>query len=260
MFIPLYDTNGLKHIKLQYVTITLIAINILVWLATSLAATDSFSKAAAMGLGFIPAVVFDHARLAPQLVIVPEGWTFLTYAFLHGDWMHLGGNMLFLWVFGDNVEDAMGHIRFLFFYLACAAAAALFHGMLMPLSEGPLIGASGAISGIVAAYFLLHPKVRVWVLVLWRLPLPLPAAIPLAFWIGQQFYMLVVDGDGSVSWAAHVGGILTGLLLVIILRRRGVPLLDRTLVTPQAVRHVQAVPLEGVDAPAPAKETPHWGR
>ncbi len=238
MFIPLYDRNGLKHIKAQYVTLLLIAVNVLVWLVTGPLIGEEAAMRAATSLGFIPAVAFDYAVLEPALVLVPPDATFLTYAFLHTDGLHLASNMLFLWVFGDNVEDALGHARFLFFYLACAAAGALLHGLVMPMSQGPLIGASGAVSGVVAAYVLLHPKVRIWVLVLFRLPLPLPAWIPLLLWIGQQFVMLALDGEGGVSWAAHVGGILTGSLLVLVLRRRGVPLFDRAIVTPAAVRKV----------------------
>jgi membrane associated rhomboid family serine protease len=261
MFIPLHDTNSLKHIKVQYVTISLIAINVVVWLVTGFASTQSFSDAAVVGLGYIPAVVFDFADLEQSLVLVPEDATYITYAFLHGDFMHLASNMVFLWVFGDNVEDAFGHVRFLLFYLLCAAAGAFLHGIVQPQSEAPLIGASGAISGVVAAYFLLHPKVRVWVLVLFRVPLPLPAVIPLAFWIAQQFYMLAVDGDSGVSWGAHVGGIVAGAVLVIFFRRRGVPLFDRTIVTPEAVRHVEATPAAG-DDPAARRAVPptHWGR
>ncbi|WP_421589797.1 rhomboid family intramembrane serine protease [Shinella sp. M27] len=261
MFIPLHDANALKYIKVQYVTIGLIAINVVVWLVTGLVSTQAFSDAAVVGLGYIPAVVFDFADLEPSLVLVPEDATYITYAFLHGDFMHLASNMLFLWVFGDNVEDALGHFRFLLFYLLCAAAGALVHGLVQPDSEAPLIGASGAISGVVAAYFLLHPKVRVWVLVFFRIPLPLPAVIPLAFWIAQQFYMLAVNRDGGVSWGAHVGGIVAGALLVLVLRRRGVPLFDRTIVTPKAVRHVEATPVPVEEAAAQSSVPPtHWGR
>jgi len=261
MFIPLHDANALKYIKVQYVTIGLIVANVAVWLVTGLASTQAFSDAAVVGLGYIPAVVFDFADLEPGLVLVPEDATYITYAFLHGDFMHLASNMLFLWVFGDNVEDALGHFRFLVFYLLCAAAGALVHGLAQPDSEAPLIGASGAISGVVAAYFLLHPKVRVWVLVFFRIPLPLPAVIPLAFWIAQQFYMLLADGDSGVSWGAHVGGILAGAVLVLVLRRRGVPLFDRTIVTPRAVRHVEAGPVPAEEAPVPTPAPPrHWGR
>ena len=261
MFIPLHDANSLKYIKVQYVTIALIVVNVAVWLVTGLTSTQEFSDAAVVGLGYIPAVAFDFADLEPGLVLVPEDATYLTYAFLHGDFMHLASNMLFLWVFGDNVEDALGHVRFLVFYLACAAAGALVHGLVEPHSEAPLIGASGAVSGVVAAYLLLHPKIRVWVLVLFRIPLRLPAAVPIVLWIAQQFYMLAVDGDHGVSWGAHVGGILAGAALVMVMRRRGVPLFDRVIVTPKAVRHVEATPAAAEDGRKRTSVPPtHWGR
>ena len=151
MFIPLHDANSLKHIKLQYVTIGLIAVNVVVFLITSLGA-ENFTNAAVLGLGFIPSIAHDMAELSPEFVVIPERLTYLTYAFLHADFWHLGGNMLFLWVFGDNVEDALGHIRYLIFYLLCAAAGAFFHGLVASDSQVPLIGASGAIAGVVAAY------------------------------------------------------------------------------------------------------------
>ncbi|TKB30072.1 MAG: rhomboid family intramembrane serine protease, partial [Mesorhizobium sp.] len=116
MFIPLYDTNRLRHIKQQYVTISLIALNVLIYFVTTLGGED-FANAAVLGLGFIPSVVHDSVELAPQFVVIPESLSYLTYSFLHADIFHLGGNMLFLWVFGDNVEDALGHVRYLVFYL-----------------------------------------------------------------------------------------------------------------------------------------------
>ena len=137
--------------------------------------------------------VFDVAELPPKFVVVPEDLTYLTYAFLHADIFHLGGNMLFLWVFGDNVEDALGHFRFLLFYLLCAVGGALFHGIMAPQSEMPLIGASGAVAGIVAAYLILHPRVKIWVLAFGRIPLRIPAWISLAPWILSS---------SSCSWPA----------------------------------------------------------
>lgn len=259
MFIPLHDANNLKHIKLQWVTWSLIAINVLVWLVTGLAGDESpFTEAAFLGLGFIPSVVHDIAELPASYVLVPEDATYVTYSFLHGNLLHLGSNMIFLWVFGDNVEDAMGHFRFLVFYFLCAAAGAFVHGMLLPDSEGPLIGASGAVAGIIAAYLMLHPRVRVWVLVLGRIPLPLPAFIPLLFWIGMQFFMVLTDLGGEVSWGAHIGGIIAGTILVLVLRRSGVPLFDRTIATPKAVVHSTPQPeqTEPASQPLPRK----WGR
>jgi membrane associated rhomboid family serine protease len=241
MFVPIHDVNALKYIRVQYVTFGLIAMNFAVWALTALTPA-AVGELAALGLGFIPAVASKAAVLDPSLVIVPSDLTYITYAFIHLDFWHLASNMLFLWVFGDNVEDAFGHLRFLIFYLLCAAAGAIFHTLITPASEGPLIGASGAISGIVAAYFILHPRVRLWVLVFFRIPLPLPAFIPLSLWLAQQFVMLTLDLDGMVSWGAHVGGIVSGGLLVLVMRRKGVPLFDRHVVLPKAVEVRASVP------------------
>ena len=153
MFIPLHDANSLKRIKFQYVTIGLIAVNVLVYLLTTFN-SENFQIAAVLGLGYIPSVVFDIADLPPDYVLVPEDLTYLTYAFLHSDLWHLGGNMLFLWVFGDNIEDAMGHMRFIMFFLMCGIFAAVLHAWMNPGSELPLIGASGAVAG--AVYFVTH--------------------------------------------------------------------------------------------------------
>jgi membrane associated rhomboid family serine protease len=251
MFIPLHDANSLKHIKLQYVTIGIIAANVLVYL---LMAVGDGAQAAVYGLGYIPAVVNDVRELPDSLVMVPEGFTYVTYAFLHGDFFHIAGNMLFLWVFGDNVEDALGHYRYFLFYLACAAAGAAFHGMLDPGSEIPLVGASGAIAGIVAAYLILHPRVKLWVLVLGRIPLRIPAFIPLVLWVGFQVLMLAGGDDSNISWATHVGGMICGAILIIIMKRPEVPLFDRRIVTPAAVETVS-------DRPKPdAPQAPRWGR
>lgn len=253
MFVPLHDANRLKHIDLQYVTLGLIAANVLVFLLVNLTFTEEGLFATVYGLGYTPAVVNDIAELPPELVIIPEELSLVSYAFLHGDFWHLAGNMLFLWVFGDNVEDALGHVRFLIFYLLCAVAGALAHGLAIPASDAPLIGASGAVAGIVGAYLLLHPRVRVWVLVLGRIPLPLPAWIPLAGWIGFQFVMVAIMPDDQVSWAAHAGGAVAGMALVLVMRRRGVPLFDRSVQTPKAVE---------VDRNQPPAQPTHgpWGR
>jgi membrane associated rhomboid family serine protease len=244
MFIPLHDANRLRFIKAQYVTVGLIAVNVIAYF-WSVAGGWEATQAAAYSYGYIPSVAFDHVDLPPELVVLPGKASYITYAFLHGDLLHLGGNMLFLWVFGDNVEDAMGHLKFLAFYLLCAVAGALFHGMMAPMSEVPLIGASGAVAGIVSAYLLLHPRVKIWVLAFGRLPLRIPAWIVLALWIGFQFVMFALAGEDQISWAAHIGGILAGAVLLVVLKRSEVPLLDRRIVTPQAA----------VVAPAPTDAT-----
>jgi len=255
MFIPLHDANSLKHIKLQYITFAIIAANVIVYLMMSVAGENA-SQAAADRFGYVPAVVYDVAELPDNLAVIPEGFTYVSYSFLHANLIHLGGNMLFLWVFGDNVEDALGHFRFLLFYFACAAAGAALHGALAPGSELPLIGASGAIAGVVAAYLLLHPRVKLWVLAFGRIPLRIPAYIPLVLWILFQFVMLAAHGEDDISWSAHVGGIIAGVVLVLFIRRTGVPLFDRMIVTPEAVEP------ETATAPRPFQPVkgPRWGR
>ncbi|MEW9805603.1 rhomboid family intramembrane serine protease [Mesorhizobium sp. ZMM04-5] len=255
MFIPLHDANSLKHIRLQYVTIGLIIANVLMFFLTAFG-TEQATTAVAYGLGYIPSVAFGYAELPPELVFLPEDMTYVSYAFLHGDIFHLGGNMLFLWVFGDNVEDALGHVKFLIFYLLCAVAGALFHGMLAPDSQVPLIGASGAIAGVVSAYLILHPRVKIWILAFGRIPLRIPAFIALALWILFQFAMFLAGGEEQISWACHIGGIVAGALLVLVLRNRDVPLFDRQIVTPRAV----VVEQPSAVRPVRAEPAPRWGR
>lgn len=257
MFIPLHDANTLKHIRLQYVTLSLIALNVLVYLVVNVGLAEGVYQAAVVSFGYIPAVVNDVAELPPSIVYIPEELSLVSYSFLHGGFMHLASNMLFLWVFGDNVEDAMGHFRFLVFYLLCAVAGALAHGLLLPESTAPLIGASGAISGAIGAYLMLHPKVRIWVLAFGRIPLRLPAAIPLGIWIVYQLAAVALVPDDEVSWAAHVGGFAAGVVLVLFMRRRGVPLFDRTIVTPKSVE--AEAPRAGTQSVG-GSEPPSWGR
>lgn len=255
MFIPLHDANSLKRIKLQYVTIGLIAANVVVFLLTGLGSERAVT-AAVYGFGYIPSVVFDKVSLPPDLEIIPEDLTYISYAFMHADIFHLGGNMLFLWVFGDNVEDAMGHVKFLIFYLLCAIGGALFHGFLAPDSQVPLIGASGAIAGVVTAYLFLHPRVRIWVLAFGRIPLRIPAYIALVLWILFQFAMFGMGGEDQISWSCHVGGIIAGAVLVLFLRNRDVPLFDREVVTPRSVLVEQPSAVR----PVASRPAPRWGR
>lgn len=227
MFIPLHDTNPLVHVRFQWMTIAIIIVTSLIFVLFQSGLPMVTDKAIVLSYGMIPAVVNDVRELSPHLVRIPEEMSYLSYAFLHGGWMHLIGNMLFIWVFGDNVEDALGHIKFLIFYLACAAAGAWTHALMAPNSTAPLIGASGAAAGIVGAYLMLHPHVRVWVLALGRIPLPLPAFLVLGAWGAFQVFNALTDTQGNVSWWTHIGGMLAGCLLVVIMRRKGVPLFDK---------------------------------
>ena len=220
-------------------TSAIIALNVITFIVFNLVGTgsDQASEFAILSFGHIPSVSNDLRSLPIDYQVVPDEFyalTALTSAFMHADIWHLGGNMLFIWVFGDNVEDAMGHVKYLIFYLICAFAAAWLHVQVFPDSDAPLIGASGAAAGIVAAYLMLHPKMKVWVLFLSRIPLRLPAIWLLGGWVAFQLFMFVADSDGQVSWAAHVGGIVAGIVLVGIMKRRDVPLFDREIIPPHA--------------------------
>jgi membrane associated rhomboid family serine protease len=157
--------------------------------------------------------------------------TIFTSMFLHGGWMHIIGNMLFLWIFGNNVEDSVGHFKFIVFYLLCGVAAAAAQVAISPGSTVPMIGASGAISGVLGAYVLLLPRARVLVLfpiwIFWRV-FYVPAVLFIVFWFGMQLLsglaVLRVDVTGGVAFWAHVGGFIAGILLVPLLKKRSVRL------------------------------------
>ena len=231
VFIPLSDDNPLRSIGFQWVTVGLIIANALVffWQVSAGGAMMAASFAVVPAQLFQVHIFGGYVNLPNELVHVPEGLTLITYQFLHGDIIHLASNMIFLWVFGDNVEDAMGHARFLVFYLVCGIAAGLTHAWMVPTSQLPLIGASGAVAGVIAAYLLLHPRVRVWVLAFRIIPLRISAAWVLGFWVVTQFAMVLIQQADQVAWWAHIGGMAAGAILILFMRRPGVPLFDRRL-------------------------------
>jgi membrane associated rhomboid family serine protease len=244
VFVPIYDINPLRRISFQYTNLFLIALNIAVFLFFQLGngstGNDCNEAMFAKTFGLIPMELFGTPVSFPGCPAteslqagVPEWITLISYAFLHGDIFHLAGNMLFLWVFGDNVEDALGHVRYLAFYLLCGVAGGLMHavmaggfltGALGIEPTSPLIGASGAVSGVVVAYLLLHPRVRLWVLVLRVIPLRIQAFWALGAWIAMNVVFAVLQIEPTVAWWAHVGGMLAGAVLVLIMRSRGVEL------------------------------------
>jgi membrane associated rhomboid family serine protease len=231
VFVPLHDTNPLKSIDYQYVTVSLIVLNIAIYLIFQTGWFIPLDEENLAAFAAIPAELMgqglgDETIMSPFMV--QERFTLVTYMFLHGSWIHLLGNMLFLWVFGDNIEDAMGHVRFIMFYLMCGIFAAVLHSWMMPTSELPLIGASGAVAGVISAYLILHPKVKVWILALWRIPINITAAWALGIWILAQFVNLLIEGEENVAWWAHVGGLAAGAVLILFMRRRGVVLFDKT--------------------------------
>jgi membrane associated rhomboid family serine protease len=183
---------------------------------------------ALMVLGFAPRSLFGHPNAVEGYVAVPAVTAIFVSMFLHGSILHIAGNMLYLWIFGNNVEDAMGHVRFLLFYLLCGVAAALVFAYMEPTSRVPMIGASGAISGVLAAYVLLFPKARVTVIVplgIIFFPLVLSAVWVVGFWFVLQLVSAAFTDPGQpgVAWWAHVGGFGAGLLLTPLLKSSGFP-------------------------------------
>jgi membrane associated rhomboid family serine protease len=186
-------------------------------------------EAAVRALGVTPATLIGHQRLPPELYLVPPGATLVTSMFLHGGVMHLAGNMLYLWIFGNNVEDAMGHARFVIFYLLCGVAAALAQALPNADSAIPMIGASGAISGVLGAYLLLFPRAHVLVLIplgVFTRLIHLPAMFVLGFWFVLQLInsALAAGGQGGVAWGAHIGGFIAGMILIPLFKHRHVRL------------------------------------
>ena len=237
MFLPLSDHNPHRHITAPYVTFALIGLNVAAFLLTTGLVPERMASANALGLGLIPAVITDKAALAAPLVVVPAWATWLTYMFMHGGWMHLIGNMLFLWVFADNVEDAMGHVRFLAFYLLCGLIGGGAHLLVNPASQAPLVGASGAISGVLAAYLLLYPRVRVFGLAFNVVPISIPVWLALGTWMALQVFHLVTADGGTTAWWAHVGGLVAGAALVGLMKHRDVMFFSRERRLPVSVPH-----------------------
>lgn len=215
--IPLKDDNP-TEIK-PIVTIGFIVTCVLVFLH-QVSLPPKLGEIFVYQFGAIPAVVFGNADLPPELVAVPAYGSLMTSMFLHGGWMHLIGNMLYLWIFGNNIEDVMGHVKFVVFYVACGILAALSHAVIDTGSAVPMIGASGAISGVLGAYLLLYPHARVLVLIpfgFFSQVIYVPAGIVL----GLYFIMQLVSGGmsighegGGVAFFAHIGGFVAGMALI----------------------------------------------
>jgi membrane associated rhomboid family serine protease len=218
--IPLKDDNPTRTVP--FVNYALIAACVLVFLWQ--VSLGERIQAAIYAYGLIPGVLLGDARLPAELAVVPAWMTVFTSMFLHGGWMHLIGNLLYLWIFADNVEDRFGHGRFVVFYALCGVAAAMAQALPDPDSQIPMVGASGAISGVLGAYLLMFPRAHVLVL----LPLGplsqlvrLPAPLVLGLWFAMQLLSELLAPPGAgVAFRAHIGGFVAGLLLLPVFRRR----------------------------------------
>jgi membrane associated rhomboid family serine protease len=229
--IPLHDDNPTS--TRPYVTMGLMIACTVVYIFQHLLLSHETAVEIIYALGVIPALLTNQA--AADFGALPPALTVVTSMFVHGGFWHLAGNMLYLWIFGNNIEDAMGHVRFVIFYLLCGVAAVAAQVLPNPISEVPMVGASGAISGVLGAYMLLYPRARV----LLGLPLGFlivqlgryPAIWVLAAWFVMQLVMgsfaALSKTPGGVAFGAHIGGFVAGCLLVTVFKRRAVPLWRR---------------------------------
>jgi membrane associated rhomboid family serine protease len=215
---PIGDEN--EHSGVAFVTIGVIAINVLAFFFEINRPTDAHVQAFITAWGVVPREYSAGVDLPPSIPY-PVWTTLITSMFLHGGWAHLGGNMLFLWIFGDNIEHRIGHLRFIAFYLLCGIAAGLAHVVFNSTSVIPTVGASGAISGILGGYLLMFPRNRVYVLT-WGGVATVPAIFMLGLWILTQFVngageVARTDETGGVAYIAHIGGFIAGLVLAPVL-------------------------------------------
>ena len=210
MLIPLRDENPTR--RFPVVTVLFIAANLAVFFTQVLSSQGL--EMSILRMGAIPYEI-THFTSIPQIPRIPAFLTLLTSMFLHAGLFHLLGNMLYLWIFGNNVEDFLGPVRFILFYLLSGLGAAFTHIAFNPNSRVPMVGASGAIAGVLGAYFFLFPRARIDTLVFlffFIRVVPIPAAFVLGFWFLAQF--LNIGLGGGVAWFAHIGGFLVGAALI----------------------------------------------
>jgi len=221
--LPIGDEN--EHSGIAFVTIALIALNVLAFL-NEISRPELALQGFIFAWGVVPREYAAGVDLPPHIPF-PFWTTLLTSMFLHGGWGHLGGNMLFLWIFGDNIEYRLGHARFVVFYLVCGIAASVVHIFFNSDSILPAVGASGAISGVLGGYLLMFPRNRVYVLT-WAGVVAVPALFMLGLWIVMQFISgvgsIAITGEtgrgGGVAYMAHIGGFVAGLVLAPLFARR----------------------------------------
>lgn len=224
--IPIHDDNPAQTIPFVTVVLMVVCALMFIW---QISLGPSGNQQLVYELGVVPAVLFGGASIADSAGPPPGWFTLFSAMFLHGSLLHLVGNLLYLWIFGNNVEDAMGHWRFTAFYLVCGVIAAWSHALTEPASTIPMIGASGAISGVLGAYLLLFPHARVLVAIpigFYAHVMRMPAALVLGLWFLLQIISsaMAPTGQPGVAWMAHMGGFVAGLALVSVFKRRRVRL------------------------------------
>jgi len=221
-FFPFADENPTKNKPLLSWSIILVCTIIFL---NYVFEQDYTKEMIFLSFGMIPALIFGYSELSDSLNIVPPTFTIITSMFLHGGWMHLIGNMTYLYIFGDNIEETLGKIKFIIFYLLTGSCAALAQALLDPSSTIPMVGASGAIAGILGGYLVLFPKAKIkvffWFLIFFKV-IKIRAYIVLGGWILIQF--LSFNGSdlnsGGIAYAAHIGGFISGIILIYFMKNK----------------------------------------
>jgi membrane associated rhomboid family serine protease len=223
--LPLYDDNPIRRPPLVTYWLIGMCVGAFLW------QLGQNGDIVAYRFGMIPARLFHYVRLRPELAIIPPWATLFTSMFIHGGFLHIGGNMLFLWIFGNNVEDLLGRGRYLSLYLTSGIVAALVQALSAPHSEVPMIGASGAIAGVLGAYIVTYPRANihcfVWIIIFFWI-VTVPAWILLGLWFVLQLTsgLAAAAGSPGVAVWAHVGGFAGGILLFLLLRPGRIGLLQ----------------------------------
>jgi len=214
--IPLKDDNPTSG--KPFVTYCIIGLCILIFLM-QLSSQSYQTGELFYSYGLIPSVLMSHNQLPMDLYAIPAWLTIFTSMFMHGGFMHLAGNMLYMWIFADNIEDNLGHLKFLIFYLLAGVGAAMTQVFIDTQSQIPMVGASGAIGGVLGAYLINHPNARVLVLIpfgFFSQLIKIRALYVLGFWFILQF----ISSGGGVAYAAHIGGFVSGMILILFFNKK----------------------------------------
>jgi membrane associated rhomboid family serine protease len=224
--IPVYDEDHRRRGPRPWTMWCLFTLNVAVFIYLALLPTEVM-QILALNFGVVPAFITKSVNTEELGLLIPPFATLVTYMFVHGNWLHLTGNMIFLWVLGDDIEAALGHARFFLFYLLCGIAGGVAHVASDPGAMNVVIGASGAIGGILAAYLMLRPWAHVTVLLFGLLTLRVHAFWLVGAWVAWELLNLFLSGGTGISYWSHVGGLIAGAGLVVVLRRPGVKLFQK---------------------------------
>ena len=218
-FFPISDVNATK--KKPIINWIILICCILIFICQKNLGYH-FEQKVILTFGMIPSVLFKIKQLPDELAIIPSYITLISSMFLHGGWMHLIGNMTYLYIFGDNIEDKLGKFKFLIFYISCGILAGLCQALIDVNSEIPMIGASGAISGILGAYLILFPKKEIkvffWFFIFIKI-FRIPAMYVIGCWILIQFFSLNNSEESNIAYLAHIGGFISGIILIFMFRK-----------------------------------------